>query len=60
MDAREALRLIAEDRTPCVKCGKPHEMRITDKNRATWADPTDGHNYHKMSARSFAEKVLAK
>lgn len=60
MDVREALQAIADKRTPCRVCKKPHSPRpIKSTNMApTWSDPEDGHPYSPMAPDDFARVVL--
>lgn len=60
MDVREALQAIADKRTPCKTCKKPHSPRpIPNTNMApTWSDPVDGHPYSPMAPDDFARVVL--
>jgi hypothetical protein len=57
---RAALVLIANDRLPCEKCGKPHDYRPEGGGvRWTWAHPDDGHQYRPITPQQFARDTLA-
>lgn len=59
--AEETLRQIETRRTPCRKCGRPHEWRpgVPEGFVGTWADPIDGHEYEAENPQILAQKYLA-
>lgn len=50
--------LIERGKVPCLTCGKPHNLRRSQKQAdrrewGTWAHPKDGHAYWRMSAEQI-------
>lgn len=63
LDPIVALRVMAEQRRPCLDCGRPHECRMVPSPTRgvgpSWADPVDEHTFREMGSRQYAQAVLA-
>lgn len=62
LDPIVALRVMAEQRRPCLDCGRPHACRSVWRYKGMgvdWADPVDGHPFQEMGTKEYAQAVLA-